>query len=253
MKLVRFKREQATSFGVLKQGLVREITGTPFGLFDLAKRKYELDEVKLEAPVMPTKIVAVGLNYRDHADELKMSPPEDPLLFMKPSTSVIGPGQDIVYPDSCRQVDYEAELAVVIRAVTKDIEPFDARKHILGFTCANDVTARDLQKKDGQWTRAKSFDTFSPLGPWIETELEPGDLNIELFLNGEIRQSSTTARMIFPVEILVSFVSKVMTLLPGDVILTGTPPGVGPMQVGDRVEVRIEGIGSLKNSVRGRS
>jgi len=258
MKLVRFSEDQTFSrdrtarFGILKNGSVQDIIGTPFSNFRLGDILYSLDQVKLEAPVTPSKVVAVGLNYRDHADELKMSPPEEPLLFLKPSTSVIGPEESIIYPGSSQRIDYEAELAVVIRSVTKDVEAEEATEHILGFTCANDVTARDLQKKDGQWTRSKSFDTFSPLGPWIETELEPGNLKIELLLNGEIRQSSNTSKMIFPIESLVSFVSKIMTLLPGDIILTGTPPGVGPMRVGDMVEARIEGIGSLKNDVRYR-
>ena len=252
MKLVRFSKDQTTRFGVLKKGIVQDITGSPFSNFRLGGTAYPLEEVRLEAPVTPSKVVAVGLNYRDHADELKMSPPEEPLLFLKPSTSVIGPGDSIIYPGSSQRIDYEAELAVAIKDVTKDVEAEEAIEHILGFTCANDVTARDLQKKDGQWTRSKSFDTFSPIGPWIETELEPDNLKIELLLNGEIRQSSNTSKMIFPIESLVSFVSKMMTLLPGDIILTGTPSGVGPMRVGDMVEVRIEGIGNLKNSVRAR-
>jgi 2-keto-4-pentenoate hydratase/2-oxohepta-3-ene-1,7-dioic acid hydratase in catechol pathway len=178
-----------------------------------------------------------------------MAVPENPVLFLKPPTAVIGPGDDIIYPAMSRQVDYEGELGIVIRDRVSRIAPGDARKHILGYTCANDVTARDLQKQDGQWTRAKGFDTFCPVGPWIETDIDPGDLVIETYLNGERRQSSRTSQFVFSVERLVSFISQIMTLHPGDLIITGTPAGIGPMKPGDEVEVRIEGIGGLKNRV----
>jgi 2-keto-4-pentenoate hydratase/2-oxohepta-3-ene-1,7-dioic acid hydratase in catechol pathway len=191
----------------------------------------------------------VGLNYVDHAKELKMEIPEEPILFMKPPSSLLGPDENIVYPAMSQQLDYEAELAVVLKKKARFVTEEQAREVILGYTCSNDVTARDLQKKDGQWTRAKSFDTFAPLGPCIATDLDPNHLKIELFLNGEKKQSSSTSNMIFNCARLVSFVSQIMTLLPGDVIMTGTPPGVGPMKVADTVEVAIEGIGSLKNSV----
>jgi 2-keto-4-pentenoate hydratase/2-oxohepta-3-ene-1,7-dioic acid hydratase in catechol pathway len=175
--------------------------------------------------------------------------PDTPIIFLKPPTSVIGPDDSIRYPETSSRVDYEAELGIIIKDRAKDIRPEDASRHILGYTCANDVTARDLQKKDGQWTRAKSFDTFCPFGPWIETELDPDDLLVESFLNGARRQSSRTSQLIFKTNHLVSFISQVMTLYPGDLIITGTPAGIGPMERGDEIEVRIEGIGSLKNTV----
>jgi len=188
----------------------------------------------------PTKIIAVGLNYIDHAKELKMPIPDEPIIFLKPPTAVISHKDKIIYPKGVKQLDYEAELAVVM----KD------KKHILGYTCANDVTARDLQRKDVQWTRSKSFDTFCPLGPRVVKNVDPNNLEIKLYLNGKLKQSSHTSNMIFRVEELVSFISKIMTLCPGDVILTGTPPGVAPMKIGDVVEVEIEGIGKLTNFVK---
>ena len=190
------------------------------------------------------------LNYRDHAHELGLEIPEEPVLFLKPATTIIGPGESVICPRTSSRVDYEAELGVVVKDRTRNISPEEAPDHILGYTCANDVTARDLQKKDGQWTRAKSFDTFCPVGPWIETDLDPGNLLIQSYLNGERRQSSRTSQLIFSVHELVSFISGIMTLEPGDLIITGTPAGIGPMKPGDEIEVRIEGIGSLKNIVR---
>lgn len=209
-----------------------------------------LVERKNEIELMPGKIVAVGLNYKDHAKELKMKMSEEPTIFMKPGTSVIGHMDDIIYPGMSAQVDYEAELAVVIGKKAKNIQENDAKEHILGYTCANDVTARDLQKKDGQWTRAKSFDTFCPLGPVIVDDIDADNLNIRLFLNGQVKQDSRTSNMIFNVKRIVSYISCVMTLLPGDVILTGTPVGVGQLKKSDIVEVEIEGIGKLINKVK---
>jgi len=231
------------SWGLLERSTVKPINGTPFGKYKVTNKNYELDGVKLLAPVESSKVVAVGLNYVDHAKELNMPLPEEPILFLKPSSSVIGPDEDIIYPLMFKRVDYEAELCVVIKDRVRNLSPEEAPQHILGFCCSNDVTARDLQSKDVQWTRAKSFDTFTPTGPWIETDLHPSDLHIELLLSGKERQSSSTSKMIFDVNHLVSFISQIMTLLPGDVIMTGTPPGVGSMKVGDVVEVRIEGIG----------
>lgn len=213
--------------------------------------RIERQGARLLAPVVPSKVVAVGLNYRDHALEMGEELPEEPRIFLKPATSVIGPGEAIVLPPMSRRVDYEAELAVVIGRTARAVRPEEARAYILGYTCLNDVTARDLQKKDVQWTRSKSFDTFCPLGPAIETEIDPGDLRIEARINGRVRQSSRTANLIFSVPELLSFVSQVMTLLPGDVIATGTPPGVGPLSPGDLVEIEIEGIGILANPVVG--
>jgi 2-keto-4-pentenoate hydratase/2-oxohepta-3-ene-1,7-dioic acid hydratase in catechol pathway len=193
----------------------------------------------------------VGLNYRDHAEEVRLPIPDEPLLFLKPVSSVIGPGDAIVIPPESSRVDYEAELAVVIGKTARRVTSEEAPEYILGYTCLNDVTARDLQAKDKQWTRGKSFDTFCPIGPWVETELDPSNLQIELYLNGEQKQASRTSKLIFDVFHLVEFISCVMTLEPGDVIATGTTSGIGRMKPGDTVEVRIEGIGSLTNPVVG--
>jgi len=197
----------------------------------------------------PSKIIAIGLNYYDHARELKMPVPDHPIMFMKPSSAVIKNGRPIIYPRQSKNVHYEGELAIVIGRKARNVSKSGAGKYINGFTCANDVTARDLQNIDGQWTRAKSFDTFCPLGPKVVKDIDPMNLKIQTRVNGKIKQDSNTKNMIFDVYELVSFVSSVMTLLPGDVIITGTPPGVGPLSVGDTVEVEIEGIGILKNKV----
>jgi 2-keto-4-pentenoate hydratase/2-oxohepta-3-ene-1,7-dioic acid hydratase in catechol pathway len=201
------------------------------------------------AVLKPSKIIAIGLNYYDHARELKMPVPDHPIMFMKPSSAVIKNGQPIVYPRQSKNVHYEGELAIVIGRKARNISESASGKYIKGFTCANDVTARDIQNIDGQWTRAKSFDTFCPLGPRVIKNIDPANLNIRTRVNGKIKQNSNTKNMIFDAYELVSFVSSVMTLMPGDVIITGTPPGVGPLHVGDTVEVEIEGIGTLKNKV----
>ncbi len=206
--------------------------------------------LKITAIFNPSKVIAIGLNYRDHAKEFNMSIPEYPIVFLKPSTSVIEDGDDIIFPPQTEELHYEGELAIVISLRARNVPVSDAGRYIAGFTCANDVTARDLQRMDGQWTRAKSFDTFCPLGPRIVKDIDPGGLGITTRVNGQIRQLSTTANMIFNVYELVSFVSGIMTLLPGDVIITGTPPGVGPLIPGDTVEIDIENIGILKNTVR---
>jgi 2-keto-4-pentenoate hydratase/2-oxohepta-3-ene-1,7-dioic acid hydratase in catechol pathway len=207
-----------------------------------------LQDVELLAPCQPSKIVCVGLNYTEHARELKMELPAEPVLFLKPPSAILGPGGQIVYPPSSRQVDYEGELAVVVGKRCKNISAEEAEKYILGYTCFNDVTARDLQRKDVQWTRAKSFDTFAPFGPWI-AKIDPSNANIETRVNGAVKQKSNTSDLIFDISRLVEFISHVMTLEPGDLIATGTPPGVGPLQKGDVVEVEIEEIGVLRNSV----
>jgi 2-keto-4-pentenoate hydratase/2-oxohepta-3-ene-1,7-dioic acid hydratase in catechol pathway len=243
MKLVRFQTQRGSFSGILQDNEI--MPGGP----NAASGPVALSEVRLLAPCEPSKIVAVGLNYRDHAEELNMKLPEEPLLFLKPSSSVIGPGDTIIMPRQSARVDYEAELAIVIGIEAKGVSEKDAGKFILGYTCLNDVTARDLQNKDGQWTRAKGFDTFCPLGPWIETEIDPFDLKIDLLLNGQSKQSSRTSNMIFNPFKLVEFISGVMTLFPGDVIATGTTSGIGPMCDGDTVEVRIESLGSLVNRV----
>ena len=251
MRIVRFEipGQSGVRAGLESDGLVRELTGDIFGPYDEIKGEYSLEDVKLLAPCSPTKITAVGLNYRDHAEEMKFDIPEEPLLFMKPSSSVVAPGDTIRMPSVSKRVDYEAELGVVIGRKAYKVPREKASDYILGYTCLNDVTARDLQGKDGQWTRGKGFDTFCPIGPVIETDLDPSDITVEAYLNGERKQSSSTRNLIFDVSRLVSFISSIMTLFPGDVIATGTPSGVGPVESGDRIEIRVEGIGSLINPV----
>lgn len=249
MRVVRYFYEDHIEYGLLRGHDVFQVVGNVFGEFGEGPRVARMEDVTLLAPVVPSKVVAVGLNYRDHAEEVGLEMPDEPLIFLKPSTAVIGPNESIRYPRMSSQIDYEAELGVVLRSRTTRVSRGEAGEHILGYACFNDVTARDLQDKDRQWTRAKGFDTFAPLGPWIETDLNPGHLKVETFLNGELRQSSNTENLIFDCYELVSFISRVMTLMPGDVIATGTPAGIGPMSVGDQVDVVIEGIGRLTNTV----
>jgi 2-keto-4-pentenoate hydratase/2-oxohepta-3-ene-1,7-dioic acid hydratase in catechol pathway len=249
MKIIRYEAESRISWGVIEGDSVREMDGNPFGHFHLISKVKKMGEVKLLSPCLPSKIVALGLNYRDHAQEVKMVIPKEPLIFLKPSTSVIGPGEPIIYPKMSKRVDYEAELAIVIGKEAKKVSEERAADYILGYTCLNDVTARDLQPKDGQWTTAKGFDTFAPIGPWIVTDIDPHHLDVSSYLNGERRQHSNTKNLIFGPRQLVSFISHVMTLLPGDVIATGTPSGIGPMAIGDKIDVVIEGIGTLSNDV----
>ncbi len=213
------------------------------------KEEYNLLDLEIVVPVIPTKIVAIGLNYKDHAEEMKMDIPEEPLIFLKPPSSLLNHKGNIIYPDISNRVDYEAELGVVIKKIAKNVSVKEAKDYILGYTPFNDVTARDLQKKDGQWIRAKGFDTFAPTGPFIETELDVSNLKIQAILNGEVKQDSTTKNMIFNVFEIVSFVSKIMTLFPGDIIATGTPAHVGPMQRGDKIIIRIEGLHDLENYI----
>ncbi len=251
MKIARFIHDGNTKYGIVEGGFIKEIKGAPFidGIDVIDRRKHILEEVKLCAPTLPSKVVCVGKNYLDHIKEMGGKDiPEEPTLFIKPSTSVIGHNENIVIPKMSSRVDYEGEVAVVIKNKIKNISPDEVKHHILGYTCANDVTARDLQRKDGQWTRAKSFDTFCPLGPWIETDID-GELRIRTYLNGQLKQDSDTSHMIFSVEKLISFISCIMTLNPGDVVLTGTPEGVGPLKRGDVIEVEVCGVGKLKNTV----
>jgi 2-keto-4-pentenoate hydratase/2-oxohepta-3-ene-1,7-dioic acid hydratase in catechol pathway len=234
--------------------VVAELLGHPFGIGDEAIRltgiRYPLADVRLLAPVLPSKVVAIGRNYADHAAELGNEIPDDPIIFLKPSTAVVGPRDPIVYPSQLSErVDFEGELAVVIGRLCRQVPPERVGEVIFGYTCANDVTARDLQAKDGQWARAKGFDTFCPLGPWIETDIDPADLELTTIVNGEIRQNSRTSLLLHNVTALVAYVTAVMTLLPGDVLLTGTPAGVGPLKDGDEVSVTIESIGTLTNGV----
>lgn len=250
MRLVRFTLAGRTGYGKLDGERIHALWNTPFDGVMETWESLSLAEARLLAPCEPTKIVALGLNYRDHAAEFGRQVPDEPLIFMKPSTAVIGPEDDIVYPGMSRRVDYEAELAVVMGKPARRVPEEQALDYVLGYTCFNDVTARDLQKKDGLFTRAKGFDTFAALGPWIETEIaDPDNLTVEAYLNGERKQHGNTGNMVFGVRRLISFISRVMTLVPGDVIATGTPAGVGPMQPGDEVEVRVEGIGVLRNRV----
>ncbi|AEF41634.1 fumarylacetoacetate hydrolase family protein [Hoyosella subflava] len=226
---------------------VREIAEHPFGTPTFTGRVWKLADVRLLAPILSSKVVCIGKNYAAHAAEMGGEAPEQPVIFMKPSTSITGPGAPIQLPSSSEEVHYEGELAVVIGRPCKDVPAARARDVILGYTIANDVTARDLQRKDGQWTRAKGFDTFCPLGPWIETQIDPGDLRITTELDGTTVQDSRTSLQIHKIPELVEWISRVMTLLPGDVILTGTPEGVGQVRAGQTVSVTVEGIGTLSN------
>jgi len=249
MRLVRVRHGGRIATGSLEGDYVRPLRGTFFEDPLPTGEEIPLDDVRLLAPVLPSKVVAIGKNYLEHAHEMGGDVPEEPVMFLKPSTAVIGPEDDIPFPPSSERIDHEAELAVVIGRLARRVRAEDAGGYILGFTCANDVTARDLQARDGQWTRAKGFDGFCPLGPWIETQLDPTDLAIECRVNGDTRQAARTSQLAFGPNVLVEFVTRVMTLLPGDVIMSGTPAGVGPLLVGDRVEVEIEGIGVLANEV----
>jgi 2-keto-4-pentenoate hydratase/2-oxohepta-3-ene-1,7-dioic acid hydratase in catechol pathway len=249
VRIARVSHGGSIFFAALEGDEAEELDGPPIGDIRLTGKRVPMSECRLLAPTLPSKVVAVGVNYRDHAEEMGHPLPAEPLLFLKPSTAVIGPDDPIRKPAACERLDHEGELAVVVRGLVRNADNETARRAILGFTCGNDVTARDLQAKDGQWTRAKGFDSFCPLGPWIETELDPSDAAIEVRLNGEVRQRSSTKNLIFGPSALVSYVSGVMTLLPGDVIMTGTPSGVGPMEPGDSAEVEIAGIGVLRNPV----
>jgi 2-keto-4-pentenoate hydratase/2-oxohepta-3-ene-1,7-dioic acid hydratase in catechol pathway len=251
MKICRYENAGVVSYGVADpvHGVVREIEGSPFDGVILTGREFTRTGVTMLAPVTPTKIVAIGLNYKDHAFEMGKKIPDEPMLFLKPSSAVNRHGGDIVYPKASQRVDYEAELGVVIGKETRRVKASDARSHILGYTCVNDVTARDLQAKDVQYTRAKGFDTFAPIGPWVETDLDPLSLFVRCRVNGVLKQDGNTREMGADPFALVEFVSHVMTLYPGDVIATGTPPGVGAVHPGDVIEVEIEGIGVLSNRV----
>jgi 2-keto-4-pentenoate hydratase/2-oxohepta-3-ene-1,7-dioic acid hydratase in catechol pathway len=262
MKICRFrpseseKSRSASRYGIIKESQVFEIS-EPFSsqtipLQETQGRSWPLTDVQLLAPSAPSKIVCVGKNYAEHAAELGSTLPKEPLIFLKPPSAVIAPGEAIVLTPHSERVDYEGELAIVIRKTCRNLNPSDdVRPYILGYTCLNDVTARDLQKKDVQFTRAKSFDTFCPFGPWIETELDLSAARVETFVNKKQRQSAAVTEMVFAVDVIVRFISQVMTLLPGDVIATGTPSGVGPLAAGDMVEVTIGGIGTLRNPVAG--
>jgi len=261
MRIVRFSAPAELGvgadplFGVLNdQDSILVLRGDPIysGIVPQDKT-LKLSDVKLLAPVIPrSKVVCIGKNYADHAAEMGSVVPTEPIIFIKPNTSVIGPNETILWPKMSERVDHEVELAIVIGRICKEVPAAKAKDVIYGYTIANDVTARDLQKKDGQWSRAKGFDTFCPLGPWIETEFIPGDQKITATLNGEVKQSSVLSEMIFKIPQIIEFVTNVMTLLPGDVILTGTPAGIGPMPAGASISVAIEGLGTLTNKVSPR-
>jgi len=264
MKIVRFRAGDEIAYGIVDRAedgsraeLVELASDPIVGGYETTGRRLPLSEVRLLAPVIPSsKVVCVGKNYLDHVEEMRhvtggglADAPEEPLLFLKPNTSVIGPDDEIVLPSISENVEHEGELAVVIGKIAKDVPAERALDVVFGFTCANDVSARDLQVRDKQWSRAKGFDTFCPLGPVIETEFDFSDAHLETRVNGEVRQQTSTAKLIHSVERIIAHASQAFTLLPGDVILTGTPAGVGPLLAGDTVEVEIEGIGTLRNRV----
>ncbi len=249
MKIVRFAVDNKVKYGILKGKSIQGIEDKPFRYLKPTDHYYQLSEVKLLSPCMPSKIVCLGLNYHSHAEELDAPLPNAPLIFLKPPTAVIGPEAHIIYPSASARVDYEGELAVVIKKPVWRVSIEDAFDYVLGYTCFNDVTARDLQRQDKQWTRAKSFDTFAAIGPCIETELDPGNVRLETHLNGELKQQGNTSDLIYSIPELINFISNVMTLLPGDIITTGTPGGIGPMHPGDTVEIKIDLIGTLRNYV----
>jgi 2-keto-4-pentenoate hydratase/2-oxohepta-3-ene-1,7-dioic acid hydratase in catechol pathway len=252
MRLVRFRHGDRIATGALEPGSddIQVLRGTFFEDPLPTGETVALGDILLLAPVLPSKLVCVGKNFAAHAAEFDMQVPEEPLLFLKPSTAVIGPGDPIRLLPISRRVDYEGELAVVIGRLARGVRTEDAFKYILGYTCANDVTLRDLQKTGDQWARAKGFDGSAPIGPWIETDLDPNDAIVRTRLNGEIRQQASTSDMVFGVATLIEYITVFMTLLPGDVLLTGTPEGVGTLSDGDVVEVEVEGVGVLRNEVR---
>ncbi len=249
MKIVRFAIDKKVRYGILDGESIQGIEDKPYRYLKPSDRYYQLIEVKLLSPCLPSKIVALGLNYRAHAKEAKLPLPNAPLIFLKPSTAVVGTEDNIVYPPSSHRVDYEGELGVVIKKPAWRVSIEDALDYVLGYTCFNDITARDLQSLDKMPTRGKGFNTFAAVGPCIETELDPGNVALETYLNGELKQQGNTNDLIYSVPELINFISHVMTLLPGDIIATGTPSGIGPMYPGDTVEIKIEPIGTLRNYV----
>jgi 2-keto-4-pentenoate hydratase/2-oxohepta-3-ene-1,7-dioic acid hydratase in catechol pathway len=250
MRIIRYVLgSDAPRYGWLYEDRVGPIEGSPFEQFRRMEATIPIDRVRLVEPLRPGKIICVGRNYAEHAREQNVEVPEIPMLFMKPPSAIIGPGEKIVLPPQSRQVEHEGELGVIIGRRARWAAAEDALDFVMGYTVANDVTARDLQRRDGQWTRGKGFDTFCPIGPWIETELDPADVLVQTKVNGEMRQMASTREMMFPVEQLIAFITSVMTLEPGDLLLTGTPAGIGPLLPNDVVEVSVEGIGSLSNPV----
>ena len=253
MRLARFSHNDSVGYAVLDGETLKVLDGHPIGELHYTGVEIKLSDARLLAPIIPSKIICIGKNYLEHALEMGTPAPEEPLFFFKPTTAIIGPGDPIRIPSQSDDIQHESELAVVISRLCKDVPVERVKDVILGYTCANDVTARDLQHKDGQWARSKGFDTFCPLGPWIETDFIPGSQKIITTLNGEVKQSEPLSSMNFKIPQIINFISSVMTLLPGDVILTGTPAGIGPMPAGAEVTVLIEGIGSLSNKVSPRA
>ena len=249
MKIIRFEYQGKDCYGHLKDDVITIVQGDIFTGTDETSETVPLSDVKVLAPLLPSKIIGLGLNYEKHAKEAGFDMPEEPLLFLMPPSSIIAHMESIIYPDNTNRVDYEGELGIVIGKKASKVKEEDAFDYVLGYTVVNDVSARDYQQKDGQWTRGKGFDTFCPVGPVIATGLDPDNLKIETRLNGKTVQSENTDDLIFKNARLISFISNIMTLLPGDLISTGTPSGVGPLKKGDEVEIEIEGIGILKNSV----
>lgn len=251
MRIVRFQLEQeAPRFGWLQEDKIGEIEGDLFGVYKRLRAEIPLKAARLLAPSLPSKIICVGRNYVEHAKEHGAEVPKIPLIFLKPPSSIIAPGEAIILPPQSSQVEHEAELVIVIGKRGRHIPAESAQDHVLGYTIGNDVTARDLQRTDGQWTRAKGFDTFCPFGPWIDTNFDPADALITCRVNGQMRQLASTRDMVFGVGVLIAYISSVMTLEPGDLIFTGTPAGVSPLQPGDTVEVEIDGLGVLSNPVK---
>jgi 2-keto-4-pentenoate hydratase/2-oxohepta-3-ene-1,7-dioic acid hydratase in catechol pathway len=247
MRIARVQAGNAPTWAIIEGETVYKLNGSPFENPTRGEKIGDLGSTRLLAPAQPTKVVCIGLNYRAHAAETGQELPKEPLMFLKPPTTVIGPGDDVVWAPDSKKIDYEAELAVVFKKRAKHVAPGAYKDYILGYTCANDISARDFQRGDGQWARAKGSDTFCPLGPWIETDLDPNNLRISGKLNGETKQDSSTSDLVFNVDFLISHLTKYFTMEPGDVLITGTPAGIGDMPVGSEYEVTIEGIGSLKN------
>ncbi len=250
MKIVRFEKDGKLYYGALSEDRVIVLGGNLYDKVSPTSRDFPVSKVNFKVPVLPSKIIGLGLNYFDHAKEMGMEMPEEPELFLKPPSSIITDSQPIICPPESERVDYEAELGIVIKSKIKQVTVEQALDHVLGYICVNDVTARDLQAKSSQWGKAKGFDTFCPIGHCVETELDTSSLTIQALLNDKVVQDSNTENMFFKVPQIVAFVSSIMTLLPGDIIATGTPPGVGQIKKGDKITVRIEGIGDLTNPVR---
>ncbi|MDP7415326.1 MAG: fumarylacetoacetate hydrolase family protein [Dehalococcoidales bacterium] len=249
MKIIRYKIGNQTEYGILEGERVQALDGDPYPQIKKSDRTHQLNDLTLICPCTPTKIVAIGLNYHSHAKEVNLPVPKEPIMFYKPSSAIIGPEENIIYPKDSRHLDYECELGVVIKSQARQVSREEAMKYVLGYTCVNDVSARDWQKSDSQWSRAKGTDTFAPVGPCIETALNPGNVLVETYLNGELKQRASTSDLVFGVPELVSYISQFITLLTGDIIATGTPSGISSMQRGDTVEIKIENIGTLRNYV----